>query len=106
MVMFNIGKDAWDATCTVFGLPHLIVGSLPMSSERIFSSGNERTTTFFNPPWANVTNLGYPIYPADRFGLIIDLMNMNNEARSAYLTIYYDYIDGHPAHMAEVKPVW
>jgi hypothetical protein len=50
MVMFNIGKGANDATCTVFGAPHLIVGSLPMSSERIFSSGNERTTTFFNPP--------------------------------------------------------
>lgn len=50
MVMFNIGKGANDATCTVFGAPHLIVGSLPMSSERIFSSDNERTTTFFNPP--------------------------------------------------------
>jgi hypothetical protein len=50
MVMFNIGKGAYDATCSVFGAPHLIVGSMPQSSERIFSSGNERTTTFFNPP--------------------------------------------------------
>jgi hypothetical protein len=50
MVMFNIGKGAWDATCTLIGAPHLIVGSLPSSSERFFSSGNERTTTFFNPP--------------------------------------------------------
>jgi hypothetical protein len=50
MVMFNIGKGANDATCTIFGAPHLIVGSMPSSSERIFSSGNERTTTFFNPP--------------------------------------------------------
>ena len=49
MVLFNIGTGAWDATCTVFGLPHMIVGSLPASSERIFSSGNERTTVFFNP---------------------------------------------------------
>ncbi|KAF2665746.1 hypothetical protein BT63DRAFT_417281 [Microthyrium microscopicum] len=106
MVMFNIGKGAWDATCTIIGAPHLIVGSLPSSSERFFSSGNERTTTFFNPPWANVTNLGYPIYPADRFGIIVDLMNMNNEAKPAYLTIYYDFVDDHPATFDEVKPVW
>jgi hypothetical protein len=74
MVMFNIGKGANDATCTLFGAPHLIVGSMPSSSERIFSSGNERTTTFFNPPWAGTDKLGYPIYPADRFGMIVDLM--------------------------------
>jgi hypothetical protein len=49
MVLFNIGTGAWDATCTAFGLPHMIVGTLPASSERIFSSGNERTTIFFNP---------------------------------------------------------
>jgi hypothetical protein len=56
--------------------------------------------------WSNVTDLGYPIYPADRFGIIVDLMNMNMQAKEAYLTIYYDYIDGHPANMGEVKPVW
>lgn len=106
MVMFNIGKGANDATCTLFGAPHMIVGSLPSSSERIFSSGNERTTTFFNPPWAGTDKLGYPIYPADRFGLIVDLMNMNNAAKEVYLTIYYDYIEGHPAEFEEVKPVW
>ncbi|KAF2436265.1 hypothetical protein EJ08DRAFT_692141 [Tothia fuscella] len=106
MVMFNIGKGANDATCPIFGAPHLIVGSMPSSSERIFSSGNERTTTFFNPPWGNVTNLGYPIYPADRFGMIVDLMNMNMQAKESYLTIYYDFIDGHPKEMQEVKPVW
>ena len=50
--------------------------------------------------------MAYPIYPADRFGLIIDLMNMNTAAKQVYLTIYYDYVDGHPKHMEEVKPVW
>jgi hypothetical protein len=50
MVLFNIGGSAWDATCTIFGLPHMIVGSLPIISERIFSSGNERTMALFNPP--------------------------------------------------------
>jgi hypothetical protein len=53
-----------------------------------------------------VTNLGYPLYPADRFGVIVDLMNMNEQAKEAYLTIYYDYVEGHPADFEEVKPVW
>jgi len=106
MVLFNIGTGAWDATCTAFGLPHMIVGSLPASSERIFSSGNERTTVFFNPQWTNTTNMGYPVYSKDRFGLITDLMNMNAGAKTVYLTMYYDYVDGHPSHFQEVKPVW
>jgi hypothetical protein len=33
-------------------------------------------------------------------------MNMNTAAKQVYLTIYYDYVDGHPNHMEEVKPVW
>jgi hypothetical protein len=48
--MFNIGSGVWDATCQVFGLPHMIVGALPATSERIFSSGNERTMVFLNSP--------------------------------------------------------
>jgi len=106
MVLFNIGTGAWDATCTTFGLPHMIVGSVPASSERIFSSGNERTTVFFNPPWYNTTNIGYPVYTADRFGLITDLMNMNAGAKTVYLTMYYDLVDGHPQGFQEIKPVW
>lgn len=108
MVLFNIGTGAWDATCTVFGLPHMIVASSPTSSERIFSSGNERTTVFFNPPWYNNTKsgYGYPVYSADRFGLITDLMNMNPGAKTVYLTMYYDFLDGHPKEWAEIKPVW
>ena len=53
-----------------------------------------------------MTNLAYPIYPGDRFGLITDLMNMNQGAKQVYLTIYYDYVDGHPSRFEEVKPVW
>jgi hypothetical protein len=33
-------------------------------------------------------------------------MNMNQGAKQVYLTIYYDYVDGHPARFEEVKPVW
>jgi hypothetical protein len=38
--------------------------------------------------------------------MIVDLMNMNMQAKEAYLTIYYDYVDGHPKEFQEVKPVW
>jgi len=106
MVLFNIGTGAWDATCTVFGLPHMIVGSLPASSERIFSSGNERTLVFFNPPGSKIKEMGYPVYNGDHFGLIADLMNMNPQSKQVYLTMYYDYLEGHPASYEEVKPVW
>jgi hypothetical protein len=50
MVLFNIGKGLSDATCRTLGLPHMIVGTSVANSERIFSSGNERTPIFFNPP--------------------------------------------------------
>jgi hypothetical protein len=33
-------------------------------------------------------------------------MNMNIGSKQVYLTIYYDYVDGHPANFKEVKPVW
>jgi len=110
MVLFNIGSNAWDATCTVFGLPHMIVGSLPASSERIFSSGNERTMALFNPPVkqgdAVPVKVGYPVFASDRFGLIADLMNMNPQGKQVYMTMYYDYVDGHPEGWEEIKPVW
>jgi hypothetical protein len=50
--------------------------------------------------------VGYPVYPKDRFGLITDLMNMNPGAKTVYMTMYYDFLDGHPSHFQEVKPVW
>jgi hypothetical protein len=106
MVLFNIGKGLTDATCRGLGLPHMIVGTSVANSERIFSSGNERTPVFFNPPWENTTNIGYPVYPADRFGLITDLMNMNPGSKTVYLVMYYDYVEGHPTNFREIKPVW
>jgi len=106
MVLFNIGKNTGDATCRSLGLPHMIVGTTVAGSERIFSSGNERTPVFFNPPWMNSTNVGYPVFPNDRFGLITDLMNMNPGAKSVYLVMYYDFLEGNPGNFQQIKPVW
>jgi hypothetical protein len=33
-------------------------------------------------------------------------MNMNAGYKEVYLTIYYDYVEGHPSHFEEIKPVW
>jgi len=109
MVLFAVGTGAWDATCTSFGLPHMIVGASVQSSERIFSSGNERTIAFFNPPagkGAAEKKVGYPVIAADRFGLITDLMNMNPASKSVYMTMYYDYVEDNMADWDHVKPVW
>jgi hypothetical protein len=33
-------------------------------------------------------------------------MNMNAGAKTVYLVMYYDFIEGHPTNFREVKPVW
>jgi hypothetical protein len=33
-------------------------------------------------------------------------MNMNPAAKTVYLVMYYDYLDGHPSNFKELKPVW
>jgi hypothetical protein len=50
--------------------------------------------------------VGYPIFPADRFGLIADLMNMNPTSKQVWMTMYYDYVEDHPSGWDEMKPVW
>jgi len=59
----------------------------------------------FNPP-NKAEKVGYPIFAADRFGLIADLMNMNPTSKQVYMTMYYDYVEDHPSGYDEMKPVW
>jgi hypothetical protein len=33
-------------------------------------------------------------------------MNMNPGAKTVYLVMYYDFVEGHPSNFREVKPVW
>jgi hypothetical protein len=53
-----------------------------------------------------VVKVGYPVFAADRFGLIADLMNMNPTKQQVWMTMYYDYVEDHPAGWDEMKPVW
>lgn len=81
MVLVAIGPGRRDATCMnhAMSVPHLVVGSNSNSSERIFSSGNERVPFNFYQ-WGSKYNAGIKITSQDKFALILDLMNENEEA--------------------------
>jgi hypothetical protein len=95
-----------DETCknTARSLPHIGIGFTPLTSERIFSSGNERSPISFVT--SGVTDAGYMINKEDKFHMIVDLMNTSNEDKKAYLTITYDYVMGHPKGWSDVKMIW
>jgi hypothetical protein len=107
MVMFSVGPGRTDATCmnNRGSLPHMLIGSSPTGSERLFSSGNERTPAFV-PQWSGMTNVGYHMKTTDKLAFIIDLMNENMEDKTAYLTITFDYVEGSPAGFDDMRPVW
>jgi len=108
MVQLTIGPGRWDPTC--YGspsLPHIDVNSSPQASERYFSSGNERTHIDLDILGAEKTKWGYHIKRSDNFGFIVDLMNMNMQDKTVFLTMYYDVVDGPlPAGWDDIKVVW
>lgn len=106
MVLFNIGPGREDATCkdSLMSMPHMIVGSTAKGSERLFSSGNERTHAIM-PEW-NMENVGYKLKAADKFALIVDLMNENPVDKIVYLTMTFDTVPGNPPEYDDMKPVW
>ena len=87
MVHITQGPGRSDPTCLGHkSLPHFDVGGSPDSSERSFSSGNERTALQLSGGAGHV-DAGYHVTSADTFALIIDLMNMNMDDRTVYLTM-------------------
>jgi hypothetical protein len=96
MLLYNIGEGRSDSTCADrdISVPHVIVGTTAKTSERLFASGNERTPLIF--PDASQLKVGYQLNENDKFAMLIDLMNTEKVDKTAYLTITYDIIDGHP----------
>jgi hypothetical protein len=71
------GPGRKDSTCgdNPTSLPHLLVGTNSSSSERIFSSGNERTPAVTGD-W-KLPDAGIKLVDQDKFHIIADLMNTN-----------------------------
>lgn len=111
MVMFNIGSGRVDQTCqnAYSSLPHANVGCTPSTCERMFASGNERTPVTI-VDWASMKAggklAGYHVKPSDSFAFIIDLMNDSGSDKTVYVTMTYDYVDGWPSNMDDMRPVW
>lgn len=95
-VILAIGEGREDTTCLeqAISLPHVTVNSTHFQSERIFSTGNERTDAVF--PDMGVTDAGYKIREQDKFALLLELMNENGKDETVYFTMVWDILDGHP----------
>jgi hypothetical protein len=107
MVAFTQGPKRMDPTCVgKVSLPHMLMGSSPSNSERFFSVGNEKSVARFNPPWVKNQVLGYHLYPTDKFSFIVDLMNENKQDKTVYMYLTYDYIEGHPKGVDNIKAIW
>jgi Stress up-regulated Nod 19 len=80
-----------DATCsgTVLGL----------AGERFFASGNERTRITLP------SGYGYRLRWWDSWNLLVDLMNMEPESQTVYVTVTYTYKSAW-SNLKPVKPVW
>ncbi|KAE9978386.1 hypothetical protein EG328_001467 [Venturia inaequalis] len=95
-VIFAIGEGREDTTCLnePFSMGHIAVNTTHFRSERIFSTGNERTDAVF--PDMGVTDAGYKIRAQDKFALLLELMNETAKDETVYFTMIWDILDGHP----------
>lgn len=84
MVMMNQGPRRWDpvgvenAIC----VPFVVSGTSPSRAERYFVTGNERTP--FNYYVDGIEKAAYHLDPEDKFGFILELMNMNMQDELVY----------------------
>ncbi|KAK3079560.1 hypothetical protein LTS18_004554, partial [Coniosporium uncinatum] len=112
MVALNAGPGRMDPTCMgKMSLPHMVVGSNPATSERMYSSGNEGNFAMFSPPFAGAEKLGYFMEDTDKLSFIVDLMNQAPEDKTVYMTMTYDYLPataggGRPDGFGNIKAVW
>lgn len=121
MVHFIAGDRRWDpvgaqaATCLpfdgmalapAFGTKPAGGANAKRNAERFFVTGNERTPfNFFNP--TSSVKSAYHLDAKDQFFYLVELMNMNMDAKNVYITMTYDVLPGAlPAGWSEVKTVF
>lgn len=108
MVAVAQGPERWDPLCVKenFSLPHLVLGSTPQNSERIFASGNERTPIDFAGSGVNGGKIGYHLKQSDTLKFIVDLMNMNMDDRTMYMTLTWDVVANPSKDYVHARPIW
>jgi len=109
MVHFNKGPGRWDPVA--YGVPGClpflgVSGGSAKTTERYFVTGNERTVFNYYAPETGVKS-GYALRTADLFTYLIELMNMNMDAQTVYVTMTYDVIEGKlPANWLTTKSLY
>jgi hypothetical protein len=105
LVLFAAGPNRIDYPCADrnISLPHVTVNSTARRSERIFASGNERTSAIFSDWGAG--DAGYNLHEGDSLAMLVELMNMTPKDETVYITITYDFVQGHP-FKDTIRAVW
>lgn len=95
-VLILIGPGRSDPSCSRFeaSVPHNAANTTARISERMFASGNERFPVIFADMGAK--DSGYKLRGEDKLVNIIDLANMNDDDKTIYYTMVWDYVPGHP----------
>lgn len=70
-----------------------------MVGQRVFASGNERTTR------ALPAGYGYRVRPGDRWNMIRDLMTLSTEEKTVYVEMKYHILPA-DTQLKELTPVW
>jgi hypothetical protein len=78
------------------------------NTERYFVTGNERTPfNFYSPGGNGASPSAYHLDAQDKFYFLVELMNMNMQDATVYITMTYDIVDGPlPSGWKDVKTVF
>jgi hypothetical protein len=117
MVHFNTGQGTKDyvamssnqkttrSIVTGTCLPFISIGSSPERSERYFVTGNERSVVNYHQ--GGTEGSAYHLSAGDKFSYLVELMNMNMEDQTVYITMTYDIIDGPlPAGWKQTRTIY
>ena len=85
MVIYKNGAGNKDAVCSL----------LPMTGQRIFASGNERTPIRTN---GGDNKYGIDFKASDGLSMIYDLMNESKQAQSYYIEMVSTYLRPTASH--------
>jgi len=75
--------------------------------ERFFSSGNERTPTAFADIAGQTVKSAFKIDESTRFGMQLELMNMDNVEKQVWYTAEYEYLpEAAMTGFKNAKAIW